>query len=169
MSSYVYFIRVMRADGPVKIGVSRRPQNRLLTMRACCPDRLDLAAILEGGETLERRFHAAFHADHLHHEWFSGSAKMDDTIAAIVAGDFDTSALPDPLLIRPKKVMPREAVEAGRMARRITYLVRAGVVVPEEVQQATSTYGFHADELERRRRIVSEWVNAYDASLREAA
>jgi len=45
---------------------------------------------------LERRFHAKFRAYHERREWFTWSQDIEDTIAAINAGSFDTSTLPEP-------------------------------------------------------------------------
>lgn len=167
--SHVYFIRVCKPDGAVKIGVSFTPETRLKAVRASCPDAVEIAALIVGTETLERRFHASFKSSHMHHEWFAASDRLADTIAQISAGIFDVETLPAPLDIRPKPKWTAAAIEAGKNARRVTFLEKRGVIVPGFVRAATSTYGIWGAELERRRAIVAEWVQAHDARQAEAA
>lgn len=92
----VYFIRPAGMDGPVKVGSSMSPDNRLATLDTWSPFALEIVAEIAGDRDLEWRFHAYFEASHQRREWFHGSRQMDETIAAIQAGTFDPSVLPEP-------------------------------------------------------------------------
>lgn len=57
---FVYFLKPVGMDGPIKIGCSEYPQRRLLNLMAWSPFPLELLAQIDGDESVERRFHAAF-------------------------------------------------------------------------------------------------------------
>ena len=154
----VYFIKPVGGRGPIKIGVSQTPQTRLVTMNACSPVQLELITTIEGGETLERRFHAAFADQHIRNEWFSWSEELACVIALIKADLFDVECLPAPVSLIAKRVMPRAAIEAGRMVRILNGLAKKGVKIPEDVAAATSTYGLPPHVVAARRKTVADFV-----------
>lgn len=126
---FVYFIRQKNAEGPVKIGCSRVPSNRLLTLSLWAPYPLYIAAAMPGDEKLEARFHQRFRDQHTHAEWFTPTGALDDTIAAVAAGTFDTASLP---LVAGKLTgewsdMRRDRLHLTRGVRR---LAAQGVEVP---------------------------------------
>lgn len=92
----VYFLRPVGERGPIKIGSSVDVEGRLKTYMAWSPLPLEVIATLQGGAVLERRFHAAFRAFHMHHEWFAPADVLVATIKAIQAGSFDIASLPAP-------------------------------------------------------------------------
>lgn len=100
----IYFIRPVGMDGPVKIGTTIRIAFRLADLNAMSPVKLELLALIPGDHLLERRFHAYFADTHSHSEWFKWSPKMDETVAAILAGDFGFDSLPAGVRVdyRPK-------------------------------------------------------------------
>lgn len=104
---YVYFIKPVGMDGPVKIGTSNKPRSRLAQIAAWSPFHLEIAAMIDGGLELERRLHARFAHLHHHLEWFNASPEIDEVIEAINRGDFDASALPEPIIIRTGRTPPR--------------------------------------------------------------
>ena len=164
----VYFMRQVGTAGPVKIGHSTAPWSRLANYIPWSPLPLEIVATIKGPADLERRFHAAF-ADHfMHHEWFAACAEIDAAIDAIQAGTFDPAQLPPPRVLRPKKVMPAEAVEAGRVSRALERLRKAGVEFPPEVSAARSTYRCSPDEVKRRRAVVADFVASH-RTTQEAA
>lgn len=107
----VYFLRPAGCEGPVKIGCTIDLPGRLRSAACWSPFELEVLATIEGGYDLEHQFHALFAADHERLEWFSWSSRMDETVAAINAGTFDPSALPEPEYIGLSKVMRRWAAE----------------------------------------------------------
>ena len=105
MRRYVYFIRPVGENGPVKIGCSINPRDRVKQMtRRNRP--LELVAALGGDFFEERQFHTLFAADHIGKEWFFWTPALGEVMDAIAAGDFDRSILPD----TPKR-LPRKAIE----------------------------------------------------------
>lgn len=93
---WVYFIKPIGFDGPIKIGNSAAPGQRREQLSVWSPFPLEIAAQISGDHALERRFHARFFDQHVNHEWFTASPELLDTIAAVNAGTFDTDTLPAP-------------------------------------------------------------------------
>lgn len=69
--SNVYFIKPVGLSGPIKIGVSGQPEERLKTLMAWSPLPLEMIVIVSGTHQLEQRIHDCFAYAHLHREWFS--------------------------------------------------------------------------------------------------
>lgn len=94
--SSVYFLRVVGAAGPVKIGYSRFPSTRFSMFCGWSPVPLEIAAVLPNvpPET-ERRFHRMFADSWMHGEWFAASPRLTKVIADINAGRFDLSTIPE--------------------------------------------------------------------------
>lgn len=90
----VYFIKPVGMDGPIKVGCSHSPDGRRKTLETWSPFALEIIAEIEGGEDIERRFHALFYDTHQRGEWFDASAKMTAVVAAINGGSFDIEGLP---------------------------------------------------------------------------
>jgi hypothetical protein len=101
---YVYFVRQISGEGPVKIGHTSLLEARLFALQTYAPYPLEIAAHLPGGSPLERRFHNLFRDQHSHREWFHPSSELDRIIALIRDGKFDISTLPAP---RSLQVYPR--------------------------------------------------------------
>lgn len=144
MTSFVYFLRPVGAEGPVKIGCSVAPLERLYAYMPWSPEPLELAARIRGNYTLEARFHNRFIADRTHHEWFRASAELSATISAIKAGTFDVDTLPH----GPRKgwggvkaPWTFEARLSASMGRRMDKLSRKGVEIPSAVTEARYRYG----------------------------
>ena len=84
--SYVYFIRPIGMDGPIKIGCSGSPEARLLTLSTWSPFPLEIVAKVEGGLFLERNIHECFSDLHSHREWFRAEPRLLEAIEALRAG-----------------------------------------------------------------------------------
>lgn len=138
----VYFLRPIGMDGPVKIGCSKLPADRLAVYMHWAPFPLEMAASLPGNFKLEARFHAKFAASHSHHEWFASSPELTATIQDIKAGVFDVATLPDAKRIGASRLRwsPESRLSAS-MTIRIHALQRRGVEVPKEVATAAFRYG----------------------------
>ena len=91
---FVYFVKPIGMDGPVKIGCSALPRDRRHQLAAWSPFDLEMVVCIPGSRALEERFHAYFIDDHHRQEWFLPSARMKETIAALNAGTFDFDMLP---------------------------------------------------------------------------
>lgn len=71
----VYFVR-SGVGGPIKIGRSHRPYERLAAMQATSGEGLHLLGMVAGGAELERALHERFAADRLHGEWFAATPAL---------------------------------------------------------------------------------------------
>jgi hypothetical protein len=80
--SWVYFIQA-GDDGPIKIGVSRKPKRRIESLRTASPVELRLIAVIVGGEKEEQALHRRFSEDRTHGEWFRPSSDLLAFIAAL--------------------------------------------------------------------------------------
>lgn len=163
-SPFVYFIRRADGEGPVKIGCSQEPQNRLLALTAWSPYVLAIVASIPGDEALERRFHARFSAQHSHREWFSPSPELTLVMAQVAAGEFDVSTLPTPKRLHGGAPRPRWTEEARLNAsnsHRLARLRRHGVHLPDEFTQLL--WGrYQRDEADRMRatQTVARWIDS---------
>lgn len=76
----IYFIQ-QGQDGPVKIGMSRQPFQRLEALQAANPDQLYLIAIVTATfDCSETRLHKQFAKDRIRGEWFAPSSALLDWI-----------------------------------------------------------------------------------------
>ena len=143
---FVYFLRPVGQDGPVKIGFSCRPEERLQTYLSWSPVPLELAATLDGEPWLERYFHRRFHSSWLHHEWFSASQKLSAAVEDIAAGRFVIPAPSDVESAGPSicnQSRPSWSAEqrlGASLSRRIRHLEAKGAPVPKWVLTALRDY-----------------------------
>lgn len=63
-------------DGPVKIGLARKPWERLAALQTANPVRLRGIAAWSGSVDQEKALHELFAADRLEGEWFKPSAEL---------------------------------------------------------------------------------------------
>lgn len=94
---YVYFIKPIGMDGPIKIGCSYIPDRRRDGLEMWSPFPLEIVLQIAGDHRIERQFHAKFVHLHQHREWFSAAPELLDCIDALKHGDFDLSSLPEPI------------------------------------------------------------------------
>lgn len=114
----VYFIKPMGMDGPIKVGCSVSPDNRRRTLETWSPFPLEVVAEVAGDFDLERRFHALFIETHIRREWFGWSRRIATVIAAINAGTFDVSTLPEPLHVSDREAGEKRKKPARTDAQR---------------------------------------------------
>jgi hypothetical protein len=165
--SAIYFIRPVGQLGPIKIGFSRWPHDRLKTYATWSPVPLEIVATIPGNHTLERRLHHRFAADRSHHEWFHATGALLAIIETARNGTFCADGLPEPRAHWRGRRMPAAATRAGLMCRRLGRLRKGGIPIPPEVEKASHTYRCTPDETARRRAIVEQFVLAH--SERSAA
>ena len=84
--SFIYFLRPIGAEGPVKIGCSRSPRSRLEQYLPWSPVPLEIAATVPGTMSLEYNLHQCFADTHIHHEWFGASPGLTKLIDALRTG-----------------------------------------------------------------------------------
>ena len=118
---YVYFIQAGGCRGPVKIGFSINPEERLETLQAGNPLALALEAVVPGSARDEKRLHAVFADGRMTGEWFRG-----DTFGlyAFIVGGRHLEAFPEDVY-SPISRMVLGALEPWRtvqQARRVVEL-----------------------------------------------
>jgi hypothetical protein len=72
----VYFLRAIGTDGPVKIGCSDDPVERLKVFGSLSPYPLEILVMIDGSRELEWNIHDCFYDQHSHHEWFLPSPRL---------------------------------------------------------------------------------------------
>lgn len=87
MSDYfIYFLRPIGQVGPIKIGCSSHPKNRLEGLMSWAPIPLEIIATIPGDFDLEKNIHECFAEDFSHHEWFHASDRVADFVGKVAAG-----------------------------------------------------------------------------------
>jgi hypothetical protein len=84
--NHVYFMKPIGLDGPIKIGCSHRPKDRLIVFMAWSPIPLEIIAHFPGTLQIEKKIHDCFADHHLHSEWFRASPKLIKAISLLKAG-----------------------------------------------------------------------------------
>lgn len=83
---FVYFMRPVGMVGPIKIGFSNIPMDRLEAFSTWSPFPLEIITTTPGGQKEERFLHCCFAFCHLHHEWFASTPLLLETVEAISTG-----------------------------------------------------------------------------------
>lgn len=166
---YVYFVRRADGEGPVKIGCSQVPQDRLSALMTWSPYPLEILATLPGDETLERRFHAAFADAYSHREWFRPVPELIAMLALLRAGAFDVDTLPGPKVVfKPRQYSPLpEATRRGMSwTHRLRHLQNRGVEIPQEVRSSAFRWsaGRYSKDYDPHNPADAEVVEAFLAN-----
>lgn len=82
----VYFCKPVGMDGPIKIGCSDSPLDRLKMLMVWCPFKLELLATAPGSYEIERKLHDRCWAFHSHCEWFMPHPDLLEGIASLNSG-----------------------------------------------------------------------------------
>lgn len=83
---FVYFLRPVGMDGPIKIGCSERPESRLATLMSWSPFRLEIITTVDGDFDLEQNIHQCFADLSTHGEWFRPEPRLTEAIRKIASG-----------------------------------------------------------------------------------
>jgi len=82
----IYFMHAVNGSGPIKIGCSGMPDDRLREMSQWSPFALRLLATGDGDHKLEACLHRMFKDRRSHGEWFVANYTMLEAISAVAAG-----------------------------------------------------------------------------------
>lgn len=145
----VYFIKPIGMDGPIKIGCSIAPDRRRSSLELWSPFPLEIVAEYEGGNAIERRFHAMFASDHVHHEWFNRTDRLVGVIKAIKAGTFDLESLPPPQQL-PRKAKDLSYITPEWRAKH-SEQVKGGHAFSRRLREASQGTSRDANGVEPRR------------------
>lgn len=83
---FIYFIKPVGEDGPVKIGISARPEARIVELLEWSPVDLEIAHMLPGTYKLERQIQQALAKDHVRREWFRATPRIVKLLADLRGG-----------------------------------------------------------------------------------
>ena len=88
--TYIYFIR---RDEHVKIGISRDPEGRYMTLNTASHVPMELLGAVPGDNRLERAIHERFKASRSQGEWFRLDIGLRSFIDAILLGGIEAVKL----------------------------------------------------------------------------
>ena len=116
--SFVYFIKPIGLDGPIKIGCSHLPERRLVELSVWSPWPLEIVGAVKGTSRDELNFHNRFKDCHSHREWFHSTPLLRATITAVLkSGDLGPILhLPVVGCIRSINRKPRTENERNRIS-----------------------------------------------------
>lgn len=100
----IYFMRRADGVGPIKIGCSKWPQERLRALQIWSPEPLEIVATVPGSFRDERRLHCQFAEHRLHGEWFEAAAPV---LAAVARAASHGELPPTPANDRSAIIMAR--------------------------------------------------------------
>lgn len=144
---FVYFIQD-GDSGPIKIGASARPLQRMVSFQLATWRELRHLGICEGGTALEHELHVRFRSDEIAGEWFQSSPALLEYIAQ--------NAHP---IIAPALRMPKVRVHKIHGLRRDKSI--AFRVNPDDacaIRAAAKEAGVKVSELIRR--YIDEYLEA---------
>lgn len=138
---YIYFIQKTEG-GPVKIGTSANPTQRLVAMQRVNPDPLCLRAVALGSHAAEKRLHQKFDHLHVRDEWFKVTCEIEELL----------SKLPSWEEVQAGATCPR--VTSRKDTIRILYM--AGFTMQE--------IGDHFDISRQRVQQITQWGSQRQSS-----
>jgi hypothetical protein len=119
---FVYFIRPIGMQGPIKIGSSMSPTGRRDTLSTWSPFPLEILAEMPGGFDVERRLHAKHYQSSIGREWFNWTPELQADIDAVIAGTFEVEALPPRIPGGGNRPIQKRSAQWGRQQ---SYSLRA--------------------------------------------
>lgn len=127
MSSYVYFIKPVGMDGPIKIGCSGVPAQRLIDLASWSPFPLEIIGKTPGTMKDEGFLHRCFSEYHSHHEWFYFTPALGETIRKILASSIDDvrSSLTPKKHIRRGRKLKADRTESQKLEASFKSKIRA--------------------------------------------
>jgi hypothetical protein len=119
MKEYIYFIKPVGQLGPVKIGTSWKPFDRLSQVMVWSPIPLEVELVIEGGEELERNIQDCFADCHSHSEWFFPHERLRVAIDRMKGGE-----------------LVHDVVDLGKRRGNVRGLTKAATVKRNEAMRA---------------------------------
>ncbi len=116
-STLVYFIKPIGICGPIKIGCSSVPADRLVDLMLLSPLKLELIGSVPGDMKDEYFLQRCFAHLHSHSEWFHASSELTTAIGKILRGGmaYARGNLSDIGKTHPRRAQILENRRAGRL------------------------------------------------------
>jgi hypothetical protein len=127
----IYFMRRRDGIGPIKIGCTKWPRERLYAIQIWSPYKLEVLAACEGDFRDERTIHAAFAAYRMEGEWFAAVPRLLDLVERVER----CGSLPQEFRAPPESVKP--GWQRNPHQREIVRRVQSG----ETYQSIATDYG----------------------------
>lgn len=86
LGGFIYFMKPVNLNGPIKIGHTVMPDHRLCVLGYWSPFELEFIGLHEGTIGDEWNLHTKFASYRLHNEWFLPSDEMNDCLAKLSGG-----------------------------------------------------------------------------------
>ncbi|MFS0736959.1 GIY-YIG nuclease family protein [Sphingomonas sp. 1P06PA] len=153
---YVYFIKPVGMDGPIKIGCSDQPENRLRSIMNWSPFPLEIVATTPGGFDLERALHGHFQNHFLRNEWFRPTPELRALIVKLAAGCPVEEAID--LSAGDRLNRSKSGITARKQGVTVT------VIWAEKRAFGACPYGDNPDRPAHINRILKEWRASSDTS-----
>ena len=145
----VYFIQA-GADGPIKIGVARKPMDRVSQLQTAHYQELSLRRVIAGSHSAEEWLHQRFAARHIAREWF------------VYHPDMDTVEIPDEWL-GTTTARYMDIILHAKDSNNFSITARHFNISRERVRQIASIYETETgDKLMRGARI---WASGNSSSI----
>lgn len=148
---YIYFVSPVNG-GPIRIGHSRLPLERLRALQVYSPVPLEIVATMQGDHFLEQWLHDHFRDDKLHGEWLRLTFHLSEVVEAARRGNRHPS-LPHCDLI---DAGPTARIEAVRHIKRLLGLTTKELADAMGVNHQFFTGGGSDMILVRAMRLLSE-------------
>lgn len=147
----VYFMKPVGMPGPIKIGCSNAPENRLAHLASWSPFPLEFNGTVHGCIADEMFMHDCFADLHTHHEWFPHSEELriaiDEVIAAGTVSVLHGKLEPKGSIRKSRKSgwtpsLRLRASLAGRIrsVERVTYSDTHRFIMPDDVHRILRTW-----------------------------
>ena len=161
----VYFIKPIGLDGPIKIGHSDFPLNRLSALAAWSPLALEIIGSVPGTLQDEKFLHECFSASYSHREWFHATLPLQQSIKKILAaGTID--AVRDTL--QPRGKIPRKPRQRATEEQKLRRAYEARVQKAQRKMRAAGekTAWSAPDDITS---IISRWNSNHSPTATELA
>lgn len=175
MSGFVYFIKPVGQAGPIKVGHSIFPPDRLGALQTWSPVDLELISQFPGSFEIERAIHERFARWQVRGEWFEPVDELVKLAEGIRDGGnledlVDLSVKTGKLVSRPKTMSPKAKIVGSfkvrvDSARRYARGVRGcEIIVPSEVNKILDTAGGYRQEY---RDLTQDEIDTLEAFIAE--
>jgi hypothetical protein len=148
VQQYVYFFKPCGLDGPIKIGCSVTPHDRMATFVAWSPFPLELIGSVRGTGKDEVYLHRCFWSSRSHGEWFRSTPELRQCIARIL----ELGHVPRDVVPVEQMGKPERRIRTQEHCRRMSYRMR----VDWQTRRLRTPEGYYTEPRDIRD-ILDRW------------